>query len=288
MLDRAASTPAGDSGRVRYREMAPEASITSQTLRQWGLIPERVRRALGMRRTVRAGDVRYRERTTEPLRHALSRTGTGFKEFDVVFQDGQTMAICCTPRRVYADLMGPRLLWAWRRVEARLRPGMRVLMLEGGTGYAAAWIAERLGPSGAVVSLDRDREAIEYARRRYRLPNVGFEIGHVEALHGEIDGAFDAVMAVDALLHVPERPGAVAECWRVVGPGGWLYLAAPLANRRSAAEPCRDNESLADIVARALGAAQHDPSAHAPVPWPMDHVQARGWEFVIVARSQES
>src|SRR4029078_2618609 len=100
--------------------------------------------------------VRYREATIEPLRHALSRKGRGFKEYDAAFPDGHAMRIRCTASRVFADLSTPRLAPVYERAEPLLRPGMRVLILGGGTGDAGAFIAGRVAPSGAVVSLERD------------------------------------------------------------------------------------------------------------------------------------
>lgn len=214
----------------------------------------RVRYLLGLRRTIRAGPVRYRERTAEPLRHALSRKGTGAKEYDAHFDEGPPMRIHATARRIYADLAGPRLLSHFQSASEWLTPGMRVLLLEGGTGYAAEWVTERVGPSGAVVSLDRDEEAVVFARRRYRLPHVAYEHGGLEALSGETDGAFDAVFAVDALERSEDLSRALGELWRVVGQGGWLLVAAPTESGSVAAR------AEADRLGTILSAAgQPDP-----------------------------
>jgi len=185
----------------------------------------RLRHLLGLRQTFRIGGVRYRELTADSLRHALSRAGRGHKEYEAVFPGGATMRLHCTRDRVYADLAGPRLLDVYRKSEPLLRPGMRVLIPQGGTGYAGAWAAMRVAPSGAVVSLDADAESVEYAQRRYRLPNASFELGGIEALAGETDGAFDAVIAVEAIAPVDDEGAVAKEFWRLVRPGGWLVAA---------------------------------------------------------------
>jgi SAM-dependent methyltransferase len=182
---------------------------------------------VGFRQGFVVEGVRYRELTAERLRHALSRQGAGSKDYRVAFPGGRSMQIACTPVRHFADITGPRLVPVYRHVEGVLRPGMRVLIVEAGTGYGPAWVGQRVAPSGAVVALDRDHQSILYAQRRYGLPNISFEHAGVEALAGETDGAFDAVIAPEALREGDEPGPALRELWRVVRPGGWMLVAAP-------------------------------------------------------------
>lgn len=193
-------------------------------------LANRLRHLLGLRQSFRIAGVRYRELSHESLRHALSRSGPGFKDYEAAFPDGATMKLRGTRHRVYADLAGPRLLDVYRRCDPRLKPGMRVLIPHGGTGYIGAWAAGRVAPSGAVVSLESDEESVAYARRRYRLLNASFEPGGLETLAGEVDGAFDAILAVEAIAPLDDEKARFAELWRLVRPGGWLLAAA----RRSA------------------------------------------------------
>lgn len=187
----------------------------------------RIRHALGLRQSYRVAGVTYRECSSGSLRYCLSRKGPGFKEFDAVFPDRSSMRIRCTSQRLYADLAQSPMLDLYRAPARHLLPGMRVLIPQGGTGFAGAWASERVAPSGAVVSLETDAESIEFAQRRYGLSNVSFERGGVEALAGETDGAFDAVVAVETLAPVDEERRYLAELWRLTGAGGWLMYAAP-------------------------------------------------------------
>ena len=189
--------------------------------------------------------VRYRELTSDSMRRALSRKGAGFKEYEVLFPDGSFMQIRASADRLFADLAGVDRFAVYSRSEQLLLPGMRVLILGGGTGYAGNWAAARVAPSGAVVSLESDPQSVEYARRRYRTPNVSFESGGIAELSGEIDGAFNA-----AILVLPDpRPdpvAVVAECWRLIAPGGWLLAAAPAGAHGDflldiAADTCRSD-----------------------------------------------
>src|SRR4030095_9293010 len=73
------------------------------------------------------------------------------------------------------DLMSAGLHRLWKRfaVEAtRVRAGMRVLDLAGGTGGLAGDFARRGGPDGAGVPPDINRTMIEAGRDR--LVNAGF------------------------------------------------------------------------------------------------------------------
>lgn len=186
-----------------------------------------VRAMLGLRRSVVVDGVRYTERTSEPLRRALSRRGSGQKDFDAVFPGGRSMRIRATMWREYADLVGPRLASVYGVVEHLARPGMRVLDAGAGTGYGAAWLLGRVGPSGAVVALERDRESVRYAQARYPAPNVAFECGWLESLSGETDGSFDGVICCDAIRTGDDERRALTELWRLVAPGGWLLVAVP-------------------------------------------------------------
>jgi SAM-dependent methyltransferase len=179
-------------------------------------------------RTFVVDDVRYRERTTEPLHRALSARGSGYKDYDVLFANRAPVRIRCTPLRLYADVAGPSVLAPYRLSDPIIRPGMRVLDVRCGTGCGAAHIAARVGPSGAVVALDPDHESVRFARRRYRAPNISFEIGGIESVGGELDGAFDAIVAVDWIRPGTDTPRELAALWRVLVPGGPLLLVQPL------------------------------------------------------------
>ncbi len=206
-------------------------------------VANRLRHALGLRQWFVVDGVRYRELSTDSMRRALSRKGPGFKDYDVLFPDGAPMQIRASADRVFADLSGTDHFAVFSRAEQLLLPGMRILILNGGTGYAGNWAAARVAPSGAVVSLEPDAQSVEYARHRYRTPNVSFEVGGEAELSGEIDGAFNA--AVLFFPAPPPDPGPIlAECWRLIAPGGWLLAAAPAgpggnALLETATETCR-------------------------------------------------
>jgi SAM-dependent methyltransferase len=212
-------------------------------------VASRLRRALGLRRTLVVEGVRYVEASAGDLQHALSRRGPGFKDYLVRFRDGQRMAIRACAEREFADLTGPRLLPEYAAAGDLPRPGSRVLIAAGGTGYAAKWAAGLVGPSGAVVSLERDAQSVAYAWRRYPAENISYEQGFIEALSGETDGSFDGAWAVDALRAGDDPPGVIRELARVVRPGGWVLVSAPSATEAE--------ETRGGVLAFTQDALQH-------------------------------
>lgn len=192
-------------------------------LRPRASLANRLRHALGLKQTLLAQGVRYRELRAESLRRALSRNGSGGKDYLATLPDGQTLSIRCTPERVYADLMGPRGLPALRAADGLIRPGSRLLLFPGGTGYLAAHLASRLSRSGSLVSLEPDEQAARFAAVRYPRPALAHEHGDTTSLAGETDLAFDAALCV--LGRPGPDPPAIAELWRVAR--RWLLLAWP-------------------------------------------------------------
>jgi ubiquinone/menaquinone biosynthesis C-methylase UbiE len=196
----------------------------------------RFTRALGLTRNKIVIDgVIYRERSTTSLRRTLSLTGSGVKEYDVEFSNRslaiqsqqypwrEKMRIRYTRNRVFADLGNDPRVQFVDQLKDLIKPGFRVLELGCGTGSSSRQLAELVGPSGGVVAIDRDGESIRYARQRHRRDHLGFELGWVDTLEGELDGAFDAVLGVDLFRDVGDEPAksrAVSSIWRVLSSGG--------------------------------------------------------------------
>jgi SAM-dependent methyltransferase len=187
----------------------------------------RVRRWLGVRRGTHVDGVYYKELTSESLTRALSRRGSGFKDYRVTFPDrGGKMVIRCAHDQVFADLMGPVGIERLEPLLHSVRPGGRILEFNSGTGYRAFWLSFVVGPSGGVVAIATRPSHAEFASRRYARANIAFEIAEGFALAGETDGAFDAVVALD-----PQTSGTNAdpdmllrELWRLTAPGGVVLV----------------------------------------------------------------
>jgi len=104
------------------------------------------------------------------------------------------------------------------------RPGGRLLELGFGNGQQLA----RMQALGWVVTgVDTDAAAVAAARER------GFDarVGTLQEQRFD-DGAFDAVYLSHVLEHVPDPVGLLAECRRVLAPGGRLVVITPNAASR--------------------------------------------------------
>lgn len=117
----------------------------------------------------------------------------------------------CGMRRILFSMLDP--LARKRRIRTVLDAGC-------GTGYNAAALAERYG--WRVYPLDLQMEGLAYAK--------GLGVGRLA--QGDVTalpfptGAFDAVVSLDVMVHLPRGVEfhAIAEMSRVIAPGGLLVV----------------------------------------------------------------
>jgi SAM-dependent methyltransferase len=111
-----------------------------------------------------------------------------------------------------------------RRLVERLglEEGARVLDVGCGTGRLARWIADRVGPTGAVIGIDPLEHRINIARSHTSAAR--FEVGQAEDLGAFEDGGFDAVCLSSVLHWIADKARALAEIHRVLRPGGRVAM----------------------------------------------------------------
>ena len=105
---------------------------------------------------------------------------------------------------------------------AGIGPGHKCLEVGGGNGSVAAWMAERVGPSGSVLVTDIEPRFIERSGRQ-TLANLELR-RHDIATDPLPEAAFDLVHARLVLLHVPQRAQALDKMISSLKPGGWLVI----------------------------------------------------------------
>jgi len=105
----------------------------------------------------------------------------------------------------------------------RFAEGRRVLDAGSGTGYGAAELSQS---AASVIGLEIDRDAVEYARSNYPLPNVSFELGSCTAMPFEAR-SFDLVAAFEVIEHLADYRKFVEECARVLAPHGLFIVSSP-------------------------------------------------------------
>ncbi len=101
-----------------------------------------------------------------------------------------------------------------------LRPGLSVLDIGCGGGHLVRDLALAVGADGRAVGIDPNEKQLAAARELCAdLPAVELHAG----IAGELplgDGEIDGLASVQTLEYVPDVAGALAECRRVLKPGG--------------------------------------------------------------------
>ncbi len=123
------------------------------------------------------------------------------------------------PGQVEADLWNEHV--ARYAFASRFAQGKRVLDAGCGTGYGSANLAR---VAASVTGLDLSREAVDWARGRYGEP--AFLNGSCTMLPFR-GGAFDLVVAFEVIEHLHQQTSFIAECRRVLSPGGLLMVSTP-------------------------------------------------------------
>ncbi len=107
---------------------------------------------------------------------------------------------------------------------AEVKEGDRVLDVGCGTGAAAVAVSERVGASGQVSGVDPNEEMLEVARKK-DVP-IEWKSGSAETIPYE-DDTFDSVVSQFAFMYWPDQAKGLAECMRVLKPGGRLSVLVP-------------------------------------------------------------
>jgi SAM-dependent methyltransferase len=95
-------------------------------------------------------------------------------------------------------------------------PGWHCCDVGSGAGTVAAWMAEQVGPTGRVVSIDVDT--------RFQPPSAGvIEVRQADITSERIGAAeFDVVHARGVLQHLAQREAVLDAMVAAAKPGGWI------------------------------------------------------------------
>ncbi len=111
---------------------------------------------------------------------------------------------------------------------ARVKQGDQVLDVGCGSGNLTLTAKKYVGASGSVYGIDASPEMIEVARKKAQRSRATavFEVGLIENITYP-DAIFDVVVSRLVMHHLPDelKRRGVAEIFRVLKPGGLLFLA---------------------------------------------------------------
>jgi SAM-dependent methyltransferase len=105
---------------------------------------------------------------------------------------------------------------------ARHLSGNRVLDMACGCGYGTAL----RHPDKQVTGVDIDPEAIAYAQRHYRLPNLHYVCADAERFDDQ--PGFDSIVSLETIEHLPHPPRLIANYARLLAAGGRVIASVPI------------------------------------------------------------
>ena len=113
--------------------------------------------------------------------------------------------------------------------DAKLESGEHVLDVACGTGKIARLAAERVGTTGTVSGLDVNAAMLDMARSLPTAIPVKWYETSAESVPLQ-DKSFDVVLSGLALQFFDDKAAAVREMYRVLKPGGRVYISTPMPN----------------------------------------------------------
>jgi len=128
------------------------------------------------------------------------------------------------------DLMslGVHRLWKCFALELLdVRPGQQVLDLAGGTGDFSLALAKRVGAGGRVLLCDINAAMLAHGRDRLLDAGLCQEVALVQADAERLPlatASLDRIVMAFGLRNVTDKAAALAECRRVLRPGGMLAV----------------------------------------------------------------
>ena len=122
----------------------------------------------------------------------------------------------------YDQFFGPLYFEPYAiEVAKRIEPAGIAVVLEiaAGTGRATRHIRERISPEARLVASDISEEMLAVAKKK--LGHLDIDWQHIDAQQLPFsDNSIDLVICCFGYMFVPDKPGAFAEAWRVLRPGG--------------------------------------------------------------------
>lgn len=136
----------------------------------------------------------------------------------------------------------------------RIKEGDIVLDLGSGAGIDAILAAKRVGEKGKVIGVDMTEEMVAKAKenaRKQNITNAEFLLGEIEDLP-LADNSVDAIITNCVINLTPDKSKTFSEAYRVLKPGGKIYLSDIVLLKELTQEQRNDKKLISGCVAGAL------------------------------------
>jgi len=136
----------------------------------------------------------------------------------------------------------------------KIKEGDVVLDLGSGAGIDAILAAKKVGSKGKVIGVDMTKEMIDKARdnaKKQKITNVEFLLAEIENLPIK-DNTVDTIVTNCVINLTPDKAKTFSEAYRVLKPGGKIYLSDIVLLEELSDEQRNDKDLLSGCVAGAL------------------------------------
>lgn len=136
----------------------------------------------------------------------------------------------------------------------KIKKGDIVLDLGSGAGVDAILAARKVGEKGKVIGVDMTEEMVKKAKenaKKQGVKNVDFMLGEIENLPIK-DNSVDTIVTNCVINLTPDKAKTFSEAYRVLKPGGKIYLSDIVLLEELTEEQRNDKELIAGCVAGAL------------------------------------
>ena len=136
----------------------------------------------------------------------------------------------------------------------KIKEGDVVLDLGSGAGIDAILAAKKVGNKGKVIGVDMTEEMVEKARgnaKKQNITNAEFLLGEIENLPLK-DNTVDTIITNCVINLTPDKAKTFSEAYRVLKPGGKIYLSDIVLLEELSDEQRNDKDLLSGCVAGAL------------------------------------
>jgi ArsR family transcriptional regulator len=136
----------------------------------------------------------------------------------------------------------------------KIKEGYIVLDLGSGAGIDAILASKKVGDKGKVIGVDMTEEMIEKARgnvKKLGIKNIEFILGEIENLPLE-DNSVDTIITNCVINLTPDKAKTFSEAYRVLKPGGKIYLSDIVLLEELTDEQRNNHELISGCVAGAL------------------------------------